>query len=261
MDAVQVMGMTAPTPMLPDYEYRPVALNAQGSYTSDTPWKLVLHTMEGFLAPSFRLFEDRGYSPHLAVSLDDDTYWPLNPLDKASSALQNLPGGTETNRDKVIQVEIEGVAKDTAYWDMAKYRKLVHRVLLPIIRAQPLIAPVVPFRFADGYSDANSATRLTAATWDASGGILGHCHVPENTHWDPGFLDRSLIQRMLDAALSEGEGMEVLIDTTTNEHWVTANGRADKLTEPAQWMATWVGKTSESMNMRYVVPSLYEVVG
>jgi len=84
-----------------------VAINAQGTYTNTSPWKIILHTMEGWLDPSTALFRRNGYAPHFGVSLEEDRYVQYNPIDKASSALKNLRGGTETNRDNAIQVEIE----------------------------------------------------------------------------------------------------------------------------------------------------------
>jgi len=184
------------------FERVPVAERAQGTYTDASPWKIVLHTMEGWLGPSTELFRRNGYAPHFGVSLDKDTYWQYNSTAKASSALRNAAGGTETNRDNAIQVEIEGFAKDSGGWSEAKVLKLVQRVLVPIIRSQPLIAPVVPFEFAKGYRDANERVRLSAAEWDAVSGIVGHCHVPENTHWDPGPFDIDLINRLLTRELA-----------------------------------------------------------
>jgi hypothetical protein len=31
-----------------------------------------------------------------------------------------------------------------------------------------------------------------AQTWDEQSGHYGHCHVPENTHWDPGYSESEL---------------------------------------------------------------------
>lgn len=59
---------------------------------------------------------------------------------------------------------------------------------------------------------------------------------------------------------SEEDDMLTLIDTTTNEHWVAANGRADKLSKPSAWMADWDGPVRRSANMRHVIATLYEVV-
>lgn len=63
-------------------------------------------------------------------------------------------------------------------------------------------------------------------------------------------------------ATDEGiAGMETLIDTTSGDHWAAANGKADKLSEPAKWMEGWEGPVRKSPNMRFVIPTLYDVVG
>lgn len=55
--------------------------------------------------------------------------------------------------------------------------------------------------------------------------------------------------------------METLVDTTTGEHWVCANGKARPLSNPDAWMASWVGPTRKSANMTHVISDLYTVVG
>ena len=54
--------------------------------------------------------------------------------------------------------------------------------------------------------------------------------------------------------------METLLDTTTGEGWVCANGKARPLTDVPAWVASWSGPTSTSKNMRYVIPDLYDVI-
>ena len=54
--------------------------------------------------------------------------------------------------------------------------------------------------------------------------------------------------------------MQTLVDSTTGEHWIAAAGKARPLSDPDAWMASWNGPTASSANMRYVVPSLYELV-
>ena len=52
----------------------------------------------------------------------------------------------------------------------------------------------------------------------------------------------------------------IRVDTETGEHWVTANGMADKLSDPAKHMQDWDGPTRRSALMRHFVRKMYEVV-
>ncbi len=54
--------------------------------------------------------------------------------------------------------------------------------------------------------------------------------------------------------------METLIDSTTGEAWVAANGKARPLSNVADWLATWTGPLRRSANMRFVIGDLYEVL-
>lgn len=57
----------------------------------------------------------------------------------------------------------------------------------------------------------------------------------------------------------QGDNMQTLIDTTTGEGWVGANGKARPLTDVTGWLTSWEGPTARSANMRYVVPDMYEI--
>ncbi|RMF59089.1 MAG: hypothetical protein D6746_08790, partial [Bacteroidetes bacterium] len=108
--------------------------------------------------------------------------------------------------------------------------------------------------------------RFTIDEWNKFSGVCGHQHVPDNDHWDPGKLDAVTILRVARAAnetlpvTTEEEDMLVLIDTTTNDHWVAVGGKAKHLTDPSAWMSTWDGPVRKSPTMRYVVRALYSVV-
>lgn len=51
---------------------------------------------------------------------------------------------------------------------------------------------------------AEGARALRNATWDAQSGHYGHCHVPENSHWDPGYTASELAFIMRAAFDAEG---------------------------------------------------------
>lgn len=137
-----------------------------------------------------------GNAPHIVFDprFPIDEQIRLIPFDQRAKALANLPGGVETNNREsdgdasvdVIQVELVGYASRVAGYDDAWYRNL--RIFLLNLCAETGVEFTFPKRFAQDYGDARRV-RLSGDEWLATRGILGHCHVPENDHWDPGALD------------------------------------------------------------------------
>lgn len=135
-----------------------------------------------------------GNVPHIVFDprFGQDEQIRLLPFNQRGKALMNLPGGVETNnRDTdgqpgpdVVQVELVGYASRVAGYDDAWYRSL--RTFLLNLCVEVGVPYVFPRRFAQSYGD---NVRLSFAEWNAAAGVLGHCHVPENDHWDPGPLD------------------------------------------------------------------------
>jgi hypothetical protein len=135
----------------------------------------------------------------------------LVPYTEAGKALRNLDGGVETNRREqdnaegvdVIQVEIVGYAAQVGGYDDAWYRNL--RTFLLEVCAATGVPYVFPRRFAVRYGD--DGVRCTPDEWNDPElvGIVGHCHAPENDHWDPGDLDLSRLTapQELDVQLSD----------------------------------------------------------
>lgn len=166
--------------------------------------KCVIHTTEGASWPSY---DGGANAPHLTVLVDKATgamRWRQHfPLDRSSRALKNLPGGVETNTDDTIQIELIGTcdpravtgwAKNSVLWPAAEEKHLsgVRAVLQAIVAAVPTIpwqdaAPrgwkAYPGSYANG-----AGQRLTFEEWRNARGFLGHQHVPENTHGDPGAI-------------------------------------------------------------------------
>ena len=113
--------------------------------------------------------------------------------DAPERTLKNLSGGVETNnRPGTFQVEIVGWAdtthrqSDTWYFNLAMFlRKCCNET------GTPWTFPV-PFLSSD-YSKRH-INRLSNEAWLTVNGIVGHCHVPENQHWDPGLLDVGKLQ-------------------------------------------------------------------
>lgn len=156
-----------------------------GSYLGG-PAKGVLHTTEGSgAAGAIAAFRSSGSWPHFLVGSDGHVYQFIDTA-LAARALRNLAGGVETNRDHAIQIEIVGFAGQPSNHSVPQVDAL--KALMRWIEATEHVVPVGPGRpFADHYGQAG--IRFDNPTWDNFGGWCGHCHVPENDHWDPGAID------------------------------------------------------------------------
>lgn len=162
-----------------------------GSYI-DVPAKVVLHTTETEGLPGYT---GGATAPHLTYNPKTRKWFQHTNLDTAARALRNLKGGVETNRAVAFQVEIicysakyisdqkpsrlwVGDLPDTAYDDL---RAFVAWTKVPLVwpGRQALTA---------GQSMA-TGFRLSGRDWLGYHGVIGHQHVPENVHWDPGAFD------------------------------------------------------------------------
>ena len=169
---------------------------------------VVLHTTEGAGWPGY---SGGAAAPNLTAYPDPNTHhvtWRQHyRLDRSSRALMNPPGGVNTNSTQVVQVEMIGTCdrsgpKGALYWPdapdwalrgIADFLAFMHKEW-----AVPLTSPVpgwLPYPASYG----NSRVRLSGAAWLAFRGVLGHEHVAENDHGDPGDLN---IVRLL--ALARG---------------------------------------------------------
>ncbi|MDY6945023.1 MAG: N-acetylmuramoyl-L-alanine amidase [Pseudomonadota bacterium] len=148
------------------------------------PFKIVHHTTEGSTAQgAFNAFRKNRSDPHFTV--DATTIFQHVDTAMGARALRNDAGGVQTNRDGAIQIELVAFAhlpKDTrALINVARlcrWLEATHQIQ----RDWPSGFP----RPAKNGKDPGSHNR-DATTWDTKSGHYGHCHVPENTHWDPGY--------------------------------------------------------------------------
>src|SRR5438067_6192845 len=156
-----------------------------GQYTGG-PAKGVLHTTEGPTGSgAIGAFKNTGSWPHFLVDYSGHV-WQFIDTSLAARALQHPSGTVETNRDHAIQIEIVGFASQpsghpTAQWDALKS-------LMRWIEHAEGVQPIGPRRaFANAYGQ--SWLRFTSSLWDNFNGWCGHCHVPNNDHWDPGAIN------------------------------------------------------------------------
>lgn len=201
-----------------------------------------LHTTEGGSWPSYG---GGGYAPHSTIKplpgvgiqvrehIDFDDY---------GRAFENRSGGVETNTAGVIQFELVGTCDernphDVYYWPDADDAVLeaLADYLRPIMGRYdiPLRSTVTWKSYNKGQRPSSygldNGVRLTGSDWLEYVGILGHQHVPENSHGDPGDFPIARLLHFLGA--SSGGAQSVPFDPPKpqpepQEHYwtVTAKG-------------------------------------
>ncbi len=155
----------------------------------DGPFKIVHHTTEGSTAAgAFSAFRSNRSDPHFTV--DATTIYQHIDTSEGARALRNAPGGVQTNRESAVQIELVGFAhlpKDgrslTNLARLCRWIEAEHGV--------PRTWPAGPPRPGRNGKDPGGHNR-DADIWDNRSGHYGHCHVPENTHWDPGYTEGEL---------------------------------------------------------------------
>lgn len=148
------------------------------------PFKIVHHTTEGSTAQgAMDAFRRNRSDPHFTV--DATAIFQHVDTDEGARALRNDVGGPQTNRDSAVQIELVGFAhlpKDSrALTNLARLCRWIE-AQHGIPREWPSGHPLP----AKNGKDPGGHNR-DATIWDSTGGHFGHCHVPENTHWDPAY--------------------------------------------------------------------------
>jgi hypothetical protein len=161
-----------------------------GTYVPAARMHLLLHTTEGgTIAGAEGAYRARGVPPHLTISYEERRVVQHVPFTRSAMALANLPGGVETNRQGVIQVELVGFARETHRWPEAKVRWIAQQ-LAPVVKAWGIDYRKYPTFHGEGagwiLAVVGAKQRFSFGDWLAFNGICGHQHAPENHHWDPG---------------------------------------------------------------------------
>jgi hypothetical protein len=156
---------------------------------------LVLHTTEtsgwpgysgGASAPTFTAYPD---------TVNKKLVWRQHfPLDMSCRALRNDPGGVNTNTTGTVQIELVGTsdsggpgmfwpnAPDWALQDLADFCVWLRNEWgVPCTSTVRWVAYPASYGF-------NASQRLQGSDWLNYRGILGHQHVAENDHGDPGLF-------------------------------------------------------------------------
>lgn len=158
--------------------------------------KIVWHTTEGRdFATMDRVLRGKRAEPHLLVgragtNLEHFSVIQYFPLDVGSRALMHPSGTPATNGANCIQIEVCEFAKDAHTWDadlihaLAQLTRLLeHRTDVPRKAPRPFKVP---------------ALRYSGAGFVKAKGHVGHGHVPNNDHWDPGRFPWSRIKARIE---------------------------------------------------------------
>lgn len=156
-------------------------------------WKVCLHTTEGGGnwdgATSYH--GSQSY-PHFEVQ-DGVPITQFFPIDVASRALYNAPGGYETNRANVVQVEIAGWAVDSQNLTDDVLDKLA--AIIRFVHDQTGMAMDFPLAFRPPFT---VGYRLEGQDIYDCEGVVGHQHFGEgNDHSDPGLIPVLRLQARL----------------------------------------------------------------
>ncbi len=174
--------------------------NLWGTYNDDGEPKGCLHTTEtdSFTPRATTYFGGTSY-PHFTfyprvATRTVQTYQHI-PVNRAARALKNLSGGVATNNDRVVQTEIVWRAANAGNlpnWALDGLARLMrwceHTMAIPR-RAVAFYAYPPPNNHRLG----SEPWRMSGAAFDAYSGWLGHQHVPENVHGDPGAINMNYL--------------------------------------------------------------------
>lgn len=186
-------------PFCPFATQKPIS-GGVGPYTGG-PFKIVHHTTEGSTANgAFAAFKANKSDPHFTV--DDATIFQHVNTSIAARSLRNASGGVQTNKDSAVQIEVVGFAhkpKDLQTLlnvaRLCRWLEMVHSVAVAWPNGLPKVA--TPAGQDPGGHNRN------AVNWDTKSGHYGHCHVPENSHWDPGYT-LAEVKLIMEAEFDQG---------------------------------------------------------
>lgn len=200
---------------LPGYEHQPI--NAGLDWTPGTPWKVGAHSTETGPAPglidAWRRNPGAGLSHFLGIT--PQRIVQLLPLSVGGYTAQNPPGGIDTNRAHLVQIEVCEYAIDPGApidrnrpqlgtredWSDEWYEALGRWLADLDAALDGQLDLTTELTFGDQWTGFPGGGQA----YVDFRGVLGHQHIPEqpDRHWDPGKLD---IHRLLTIARSHTTG-------------------------------------------------------
>jgi hypothetical protein len=201
--------------------------NPGGHVDESSPAIGVIHTIEGSLESGLGVFRQH-FAPHF--TLDGHRVIQLVPLGTMAAALENRPGGVETNSITRAQIEVAGhsseqpwICDDATTESLADLLATLEQVAgIPLTRPFPDAMPPTPWAVVN-------FSRRSAGKWGHEAGWYGHVEVPENEHWDPGAFKWATVIEKAKAIAGEGDRQLAHV----------ANPEKPPATLPA-WYWTWL---------------------
>jgi hypothetical protein len=161
--------------------YPQVAISYSGR--AHAPLRLVLHTTE---TNGPAKYSDGGSAPNVELDPRTKTGRQWFALDRTSRAM-----ATAAVNDGSVQVEIVGWAANGQQWTPDQYEWLVDQ--LKWITANAGIPWSAPWPWP---ANGGENVRKTYSQWNAVRGVVGHCHAPGHTHWDPGSVGTAIFNAL-----------------------------------------------------------------
>lgn len=147
------------------------------SNTSDHNWSNEWHYFAGGGAAE---------APHLVADPFTGEVAQLLPADSRAMALRN-DGSILTNRTGRYCIQIEWVFTEGETYNGRRYDSLAQTPLKPWPQIHAWLKSLgIVDEWPGGAPRAWARQTVSESTWQSRGGHYGHCHVPGNTHVDPG---------------------------------------------------------------------------
>lgn len=128
-----------------------------------------------------------GFEPTLMVCPFTGRIAQFLPANRSAFAVQNKPGGVETNRQGSVNVQVEWFFTPGCVVNGNKYAALTDTPMRGLAEVMTLARSWgIPDVWPLGVPDWRS--RRDANVWTQQAGHYGHSQVPENSHTDPGPL-------------------------------------------------------------------------
>jgi hypothetical protein len=142
---------------------------------------------QGYFTSMASYLISAGFEPQVLYDPKTDRIGQFGPLTQSARALQN-DGSRRTNREGLVNIQVEVVAMPSPPWTdgFDPATKPNFRKLLAAGRAHgvPDVWPA-----GSPVTSSSQAMPRRRDIWQSQAGHYGHCHVPGNTHWDPGGID------------------------------------------------------------------------
>ncbi|MET9517399.1 hypothetical protein [Streptomyces sp. NPDC002994] len=220
----------------------------------------VVHTTEGRVLPSYG---DGASAPNFTAVPDFANkrlrWYQHFDFDVSSRALVNRSGGVDTNTANAVQVELVGTCDernattwdgkragvDYTFWPDAPdwaLKELAHFVRWAHAEHGLQMKSTITWKPYNkgqvGGSYGANGVRLTGAQWGSYYGWLGHQHVPENDHGDPGDID---FARVLAHATAKPTTPTAPAEEDTDvPHNLSLTDQRDKPLIPGKWTSVAV---------------------